>query len=80
MTDTIDFQDREAFVIYTQNRGFIKNKNQDFTENFAEARLFGMHKDAADSIKKLKLVGAVIIPVSIRLDPRHVFTAVLRGS
>lgn len=80
MTDTIDMQDREAFVIYSPNRGFIKNKNKDYTENFAHARLFGMQKDAADSIKKGNLKSAVVIPVSMTLDPRKIFTAVLKGA
>jgi len=80
MTDDIELQERDAFVIYHPTKGFVKNKNSDFSLDFLEARIFQMHKDAADSIKKKQLSGAVIIPVHMELDPRKIFTAVLAGA
>jgi len=80
MTDTIEIEEREAFVIYSPTRGYVKNKKRDFTPEFASARLYGRRADAEDSVHKGQLTQAVIIPVSISLDPRHMFAAVLRGS
>lgn len=79
MTDTIDTQDREAFVIYAPSRGFIKNKNKDFTDDFTHARIFGKREHAETSIKMGNLT-AVVIPVKMQLDPRKLFTAVLKGA
>lgn len=71
---------REAFVIFRTGRGFIKNKNKDYTDDFNHARLFGKKGHAANSIEMSNLKGkAHIIPVKITLDPRQIFTAVLKG-
>ena len=81
MTDTddnVDLEGRDAYVIFAPNRGFIKNKNKDFTDDFTHARIFGKREHADNSIKMGKL-SAVVIPVRMELDPRQIFTAVLRG-
>ena len=80
MTDTIDMQERESYVIFHPTRGFIKNKNKDYTEDFGCARVFGKHAHAESSVKMGKLAGAVVIPVRMELDPRKLFTAVLMGA
>lgn len=79
MTDTVDIQEREAFVVYTPGRGFVKNKNRDYTEDFAYARIYGFSKDAEDSIHKGKL-DAIVIPIRMSIDPRKIFTAILKGT
>ena len=79
MTDTIDTDEREAFVIFSPTRGFIKNKNKDYTDDFTHARIFGKREHAETSIKMGNLK-AVVIPVQMTLDPRKKFMAVLQGA
>ena len=79
MTDEIDFKERDAYVIFHPQRGFIKNKNKDFTDDFTHARIFSKLAHAQSSVKMSKLGGAVVIPVRMELDPRKLFTAVLAG-
>jgi len=80
MTDTIDMKERESYVIFHPTRGFIKNKNKDYTDDFGCARVFGKKTHAESSVKMAKLAGAVVIPVRMELDPRKLFTAVLMGA
>ena len=78
--DTEDgFQHREAFVVYANKRGFLKNKQKDFTPNFSEARLFGLAKHAAHAIVGGELKNTNVVPVSMTLDPKQIFTAILKG-
>ena len=71
---------REAFVIFAPGKGFIKNKNKDYTDDFDHARLFGKKGHAANSIGMSGLKNkAHVIPVKITLDPKQIFTAVLKG-
>ena len=79
MTDDIDFQERDAYVIFHPTRGFIKNKNKDYTDDFRHARIFSKISHAQSSVKMAGLQGAVVIPVRMELDPRKLFTAVLAG-
>ncbi len=75
-----DIQHRDAFVIYMPGRGFIKNKHKDFTTNFSDARLFSKNQHATNSINMGKWDGkAHVIPVRMTLDPKQIFTAVLKG-
>ena len=75
-----DIQHREAFVIYVVDCGFIKNKHKDFTSNFSDARLFSKKPHAANSVDMSKFLNkAHVIPVRMTLDPKQIFTAVLKG-
>lgn len=75
-----DIQHRDAYVIYMQGRGYIKNKHKDFTTNFCDARLFSKKQHAMNSVDMGKWEGKVhVIPVSMTLDPKQIFTAVLKG-
>ncbi len=75
-----DIQHRDAFVIYMPGRGFIKNKHKDFTTNFSDARLFSKKQHASNSVGMSNLKGkAHVIPVTMTLDPKQIFTAVLKG-
>jgi hypothetical protein len=71
---------REAFVVYVPNKGFIKNKQRNFTPDFDKARLYGRKTDASNSLgmSGLKDEGFVI-PVEMLLDPKLIFKAVLKG-
>ena len=70
---------REAFVIFAPGKGFIKNKNKDYTDDFNHARLFGKDNHAANSIAMSNLKDkALVIPVNITLDPKQIFTKVLK--
>jgi len=71
-------QHRMAYVVYVPEQGFIKNRRQDFTDEFAHARLYGRESQAKNSITATNLKGHVI-PVKMTLDPRQIFTAVLKG-
>lgn len=72
--------DREAFVVFVPGKGFIKNKQRNFTEDFDKARLYGRKSDASNSLGMSSLgeVGHVI-PVAMTLDPKLIFKAVLKG-
>ncbi len=75
-------KNRNAFVIHVHNRGFIKNRNGDFSKEFTHARLYGREKDAEFSVKQHKELDpetSYIIPVDIILDPKKIFTAILKG-
>lgn len=75
-----EIKHREAFVIFATGKGFIKNKNKDYTDDFNHARLFGKKTHAENSITMSRVkVKAHVIPVKITLDPRQIFTAVLKG-
>lgn len=75
-----DIQHRDAFVIYAPGRGFVKNKHKDFTSNFSDARLFSKKQHAENSVNMLKWdTKAHVIPVRMTLDPKQIFTAVLKG-
>ncbi len=75
-----DIQHRDAFVIYMPGRGFVKNKHKDFTTNFSDARLFSKIQHATNSVNMGKWeVKAHVIPVRMTLDPKQIFTAVLKG-
>lgn len=85
---------RKAFVIYIPKQGFMKNRQGNFTESFAYARLFSNKNDANNCLmhdakpsnqtrraaRARKLENAHIIPVDITLDPKQVFATVLKGS
>lgn len=77
----IENTDREAFVVFVHGKGFIKNKQRNFTEDFGRARLYGRESDAENSLSMSGLndVGHVI-PVSMKLDPKLIFKAVLKGT
>ena len=82
MNDEIEdeIKHREGFVIYDANRGFIKNRRKDFTPKFEDARIFSKKAHASNSVSMSKFENKVhIIPVQMRLDPRKLFTAVLKG-
>ena len=75
-------ENRKAYVIYAPSKGFVKNRNGDFSKEFAHARLYGQPRDAEFSIKQHKSIDsetAHIIPVDMVLDPKQVFKAVLKG-
>ena len=75
-----EIKHRDAFVIYMPNQGFIKNKHKDFTSNFNDARLFSKKQHAQNSVDMSKMGGkAHVIPVRMTLDPKQIFTAVLKG-
>jgi len=71
---------RQAFVVYVPGKGFIKNKQRNFTPDFDKARLYGRKTDASNSLGMagLKDTGFVI-PVEMILDPKLIFKAVLKG-
>jgi hypothetical protein len=76
----IETTTREAFVVYVPNKGFIKNKQRNFTEDFSRARLFGRKTDADNSLSMTKEIeGGFVIPVDMILDPKRIFKAVLKG-
>ena len=76
----IENTDRKAFVVFIPGQGFIKNKQRNFTEDFGRARLYGRESDADNSLgmSGLSEVGHVI-PVAMKLDPKLIFKAVLKG-
>ena len=71
---------RSAFVVYVPGKGFIKNKQRNYTPDFDKARLYGRKGDASNSLgmSNLSDVGHVI-PVEMILDPKLIFKAVLKG-
>lgn len=82
MSNDVDMKERESYVIFHPTRGFVKNKNKDFTDDFGCARVFGKkaHADSSVKMSGKELAGAVVIPVRMELDPRKLFTAVLMGA
>lgn len=75
-----DIQHRDAFVIYVVDCGYIKNKHKDFTSNFSDARLFSKKAHADNSVSMSQFLNkAHVIPVRMTLDPKQIFTAVLKG-
>ena len=71
---------RAAFVVYVPSKGFIKNKQRNFTEDFDKARLYGRESDADNSLSMSGLKdGGFVIPVEMILDPKLIFKAVLKG-
>ena len=75
-------ESRKAYVVYEPTLGFVKNRNGDFVEDFSHARLYGKTRDAEFSIQqhsKLNVETSHIIPVDIILDPKSIFTAILKG-
>jgi len=81
MNTEITTETRSAFVCYVPGKGFIKNKQRNFTPDFDKARLYGRASDAANSLgmSGMKEVGHVI-PVEMTLDPKLIFKAVLKGN
>lgn len=76
----IETTTREAFVVYLPGKGFIKNKQRDFTPDFSRARLYGRASDASNSLGMSKnMEGGFVIPVDMILDPKRIFKAVLKG-
>jgi len=76
----IETTTREAFVVYVPNKGFIKNKQRNFTPDFSRARLFGRKSDATNSLGMSKdMEGGLVVPVDMILDPKRIFKAVLKG-
>ena len=82
MNTETESETREAFVVYVpgEGRGFIKNKQRNFTPDFDKARLYGRKSDAQNSLgmSGIKDEGFVI-PVKMILDPKLIFKAVLKG-
>ena len=82
MNTKTDENTRSAFVVYVpgDTRGFIKNKQRNFTKDFDKARLYGREDDASNS---LSMAGfddeGFVIPVQMVLDPKLIFKAVLKG-
>lgn len=77
----IETTTREAFVVYVTGKGFVKNKQRNFTDDFSRARLYGRKSDAANSLGMTKdLEGGFVIPVEMVLDPKLIFKAVLKGT
>lgn len=75
-------ENRKAYVVYEPTLGFVKNRNGDFSKEFAHARLYGQPRDAEFSISQHKDINsetAHVIPVDMVLDPKRIFTAVLKG-
>lgn len=75
-------ESRKAFVIYVPAKGFVKNRNGDFSTEFSHARLYGQPRDAEFSIRQhdgIDVDTAHVIPVDMILDPKQIFTAVLKG-
>ena len=82
MSTETDENTRSAFVVYVpgEGRGFIKNKQRNFTPDFDKARLFGRESDANNSLGMIKLKeDGFVIPVKMVLDPKLIFKAVLKG-
>ena len=76
-------ESRKAYVVYEPTLGFVKNRNGDFTKEFTHARLYGQPRDAEFSITQHKDINsetAHVIPVDMILDPKQIFTAVLKGA
>jgi len=75
-------ESRKAYVVYVPALGFVKNRNGDFTKEFTHARTYGQPRDAEFSIQQHKDIDseiAHVIPVDMILDPKQIFTAVLKG-
>lgn len=75
-------ESRKAYVVYEPTLGFVKNRNGDFVQDFTHARLYGKTRDAEFSISQHNDINAEtahIIPVDIVLDPKSIFTAILKG-
>jgi len=75
-------ESRKAYVVYGPTLGFVKNRNGDFVKDFTHARLYGKSRDAEFSIQQhadIDVETAHIIPVDIILDPKSIFTAILKG-
>ncbi len=79
-TETDTNETRSAFVVYVPSKGFIKNKQRNFTEDFGKARLYGRESDADNSLGMSGLKDSgFVIPVKMILDPKLIFKAVLKG-
>ncbi len=82
MSTETDENTRSAFVVYVpgDTRGFIKNKQRNFTKDFDKARLYGRESDADNSLGMTGLESeGFVIPVKMILDPKLIFKAVLKG-
>lgn len=80
MDTETNIQHRDAFVIFVPDHGFFKNRRRDYTSNFSDARIFGAESAAENCVDEINITGKpCIIPVTMTLDPRHLFTAVLKG-
>ena len=75
-------QNRNTYVIYVPNQGFMKNRHGDFIDDFTLARIFGTEKGALlaqTQSKSLKGIDSYVVDVKMELDPRKIFKKILIG-
>jgi hypothetical protein len=78
---TIKTENTAYVIFFPDEQEFLAGSSRTFrrSKDFTKARLFPRESYAKNSIAT-NSYRAVIIPVQTTLDPKHLFTAILKGA